>query len=753
MSTIHSPYQVGQPVVGRIEKLLSYGAFVRLEDGTQAYIRRRELTWSGNIDPRGLYQEGQPITAKVLKLAEPDQCLELSHRSTLPDPWDTFTAKTQPGDVVEGTVKSLLSYGVYVEILPGVDGLIPLQELGLEAGQQPEEVVWVGDNVEVVVLSIDRHTRKVRLSLRARLRQLEAGSRIMEYITEIAASAPHELKPEEVKKPLSELEVTPPTFHQIGRILVVDDHREVRLPLTTWLKHRGCTVDSARSAERAHQTIKRRGYNLLFVDLNLPGMDGLAFLRQLKRRGMTCHVAMMSTSEWLAERSREIEEMGVIEVFVKPLELDEIEQFLFRLERGELLPPWRMSARQSRAPESFYQVAAAARVGSSSTEQLASGLQKLVNTTPAEVGLIFSLDPISQTISITAQAGKTHLLNLEAVPTLNASPVRDVIEEGEQILEGQIAGKVQERFRKLLELLPFESCIGVPLEAGPANQRAIFLLHRDSHVFSRYHVRDALAASTLFAAILEREAMEQKSRALNKLLLSGQLAGGFSHEVSNKMSGLEIQLRNLHTECRLAENPAHILGEVRQATEKLLETVNDLKSTVDLFQQLMRTEEGHGVCLNDVIQRVIALLKPVLHKEKIKLDLDLAPNLPHLAGDMVRLEQALLNIVLNGVQQMALKPGARKTLGIATYQTHGKAYPVELHISDTGPGIHRRLWDKIFELGFTTRLGGTGQGLYIARSLIEAAGGKIEVSQSVISIGTTFLVALPLDLSLRRSSD
>jgi signal transduction histidine kinase len=160
------------------------------------------------------------------------------------------------------------------------------------------------------------------------------------------------------------------------------------------------------------------------------------------------------------------------------------------------------------------------------------------------------------------------------------------------------------------------------------------------------------------------------------------------------------------------------------------------------------------VCLNELVQKVVYLLKPVMHKEKVKLELQLAPNLPNPAGNMVRLEQAFLNIMLNAVQQMALKPSSRKTLSVTTtYQAQQETYPIELHFSDTGPGIHRRLWDKIFELGFTTRPGGTGQGLYIARSLVESVGGKIEVTQSVISLGTTFLVALPLGPSLGRGSD
>lgn len=744
---------MGQTVVGRIEKLLSYGVFVRLESGTQAYIRRRELTWSGNIEPHELWHEGDKIEGKIIKLAEPGQCLELSHRAVMADPWETFVSKARPGDVVEGTVKSLAKDAVFVEVTPGIDGLISLTGLATWAVIQPEDMLWVGDSVEAVITSIDRHTRRLRLSLRARLRQLEDVSKMIAHLDPSFYLDPE--SDEFLKRDLlTDLEAALPHYRRIGRILVVDDYEEVRLPLVEWLRHRGCEVDNAQDAEEACEKLKEETYNLLFIDLNLPGMDGLAFLHHIKTQELKCYTVLMSTSEWLAERSNEIEEVGVVDVFVKPLDLDEIEHLLRRIEQEEELPPWRTvpsSVHHNKVPGSFYKLATAVRTSPSLTEQLRLGLQELVTTTPAEIGFIFYLNPVSQTVSITAQAGKTFLINIEGIHALEASPVRDVIKEGEYILENQIIGKVRDRFRKLLDLLPFESCIGVPLGTNGGTQRALFLFHRQPNNFNRYHVRDALAAGTLFTVAIEREAIEQRSRSLNKLLLSGQLAGGFGHEVYNKMSGLEIQIRNLQTDCHMTENAASGLGEIRQATDKLLETFNDLKRTVELFQHLMGAEKEQEISVNEIIQKTVILLKPLMRKEKIKLELELDPHLPKTAGSSVRLQQAFLNIALNAMQHMAQKSGDSKILNITTSCQNGnRTASLEIRFSDRGPGIHCRLWEKIFELGFTTRLGGTGQGLYITRSLLESLGGKIWVERSIILLGTTFVVALPLEPSYRR---
>ncbi|HXW00841.1 MAG TPA: S1 RNA-binding domain-containing protein [Anaerolineae bacterium] len=758
MSRDSQEYKPGQGVVGRVEEALSYGAFVRLDDGTRAYIRRRELTWAGNVDPRELHLEGKKIEGVVIKLAEPGQCLELSHRATLVDPWHEFVAKFRPGDAVEGIVKNLLGYGAYVEIVPGIDGLIPLKELATWPVQEPDEVVWVGDTVEAIITHVDSRVKKLRLSIRARMRQLEVVVGIMEEFslflqTEPTFSEPGEVQTEdgvsdEIIGSEAEPDITLLKPKNIGCILVVDDYDEIRLPLVEWLRYRGYEVDEAADTNQANQKILEKSYSLLLVDLNLPGTDGLTWLRQLKQSGINCQAAIMSTAEWLAERSTEIEEIGVIEALVKPLDRDEIEHLLNRINQGEMLPGWQTTSRptQRQVPQSFQQVAAVVRGKVLLSDQFRVGLKQLVTTTSAEMGLIFRLDPISRAITITTQIGKLNL-NIDALHSLRASPIREVIEEGEHILEYQMSGQTGERFRKLLELLAFESCIGVPIEASGEIQRAVFLLHRQPKAFNRYHLRDALAMSVLFSVIIERQVMEERFRLLNKQLLNGELASGFGHEVSNKVSSLEFQLRNLQRDCfefERREYQPDSFAEIRQAVDHLSSTFDDLKRTVELFQQPGRTSEEHNLCLNEIVQKVVSLIRPTLHKHKIKLEINLSPDLPSIAGGGLELQQVFLNIMLNAIHQMNLKPNKGKVLTVTTAYQDQERRPIKIRFSDTGPGIHRRLWERIFDLGFTTRLGGTGQGLYIARSLVESLGGQIQVERSVIPIGATFLVELPV---------
>mgnify|MGYP001352941245 FL=1 len=290
-------YAIGQVVTGKLEKLYPYGVFVVLPDESRAYIRRRELSWAGHLDPRTLWQVGQQISGEVIKLAEGQHCLELSHRRTLPDPWLEFGRQFRPGDVVTGTVKSLTGYGAYVEILPGVDGLIPLSELAVWRVEDPVDLVWIGDHIEAVITQLDCPTKRLRLSIRTRMRQLDVIAEVLEGL---------ELYPKTVADAEAAIPAEPPPslpgpadpasrdLKRVGHILVVDDADEVRQPLFEWLGHQGYTVAQAKNAEEGAGLLVKQPYDVIFVDLNLPGMHGLEFCRVTRETIPNFYAVLMS---------------------------------------------------------------------------------------------------------------------------------------------------------------------------------------------------------------------------------------------------------------------------------------------------------------------------------------------------------------------------------------------------------------------------------------------------------------------------
>jgi signal transduction histidine kinase len=99
--------------------------------------------------------------------------------------------------------------------------------------------------------------------------------------------------------------------------------------------------------------------------------------------------------------------------------------------------------------------------------------------------------------------------------------------------------------------------------------------------------------------------------------------------------------------------------------------------------------------------------------------------------------------MLNAVQQMELISRDGIVRVLTSFEPYDGSHPIKIRFSDSGPGIHKRLHDKIFDLGFSTRPSGTGLGLYMARSLVRSMGGTISIEESFVPLGTTFLVELP----------
>ena len=752
----------GQQITVTVERILPFGVFVRLGDGREGYIRCRELSLEGDVDPREVVSPGQQIKAVTLELEEPSRSIELSHRATLPDPWPKFTSKFRQGDVVKARVKDLVPTGAFVQILPGVDGFIPLTELAPWKVMVSEELIWVGDDMEAVITRLDSRRKRVWLSIRRRMERLSQADSIVEYMRQ-KAGAEGQVEPslEEVKfmpeeESLAGEELQLCKMAQLGQILVVDDHDEVRLPLVEWLCRQGCPAEGAKTAAEAMEKFQQQPYGLALVDLVLPEVDGLALIRQLRASRYTPSVAVMGIPKWIREHFGEIHKLGIVGVFVKPLDLEEIQWFLIRLARGETLMPLGESpvaVAASSEYRPFQKLAEVMRSGQPLAERLRSGLEHALELTRAEMAIVFHLNPISQEVSIVAQAGQA-VLNLAAVYSLVDSPVRDVIREGGLVWENHVSRGASGRFSKLLNLLPFKSCIGVPIQAGGEIHHALFLFDSKREAFSRYRVRDAQAMTTLFSVALESQALEQHIRAVSPFLLSGHLAAGFSHEVCNKMSGLEIQLRNLRTDyARLggqeALQPAESFdfAEVGQAVDRLLDVALDLKRTVGLFQELIRAEPEGEVDVNEVLRHAKLLLQPIARRHKVRVKMELTSELPTITGSVARLQQVFSNVLLNAVQHTARKmewlSNGRGTLQVMTAWEPEEDRPIQVRFSDNGPGIHRQLWESIFALGFSTRPGGTGLGLFIARSLVGSMGGRIVVERSVIPMSTTFLVELP----------
>ena len=156
----------GDVVTGKVARITSFGAFIDL-GGVDGLVHLTELSHERNVSPKSVVTVGEEIEVKILDLNEEEGRVSLSLKATTPGPWDGVEQKLAKGDVVEGTVKRLTDFGAFVEVLPGIDGLVHVSQISHKRIENPKEALTVGQEVTVKVLDVNADAERVSLSIKA----------------------------------------------------------------------------------------------------------------------------------------------------------------------------------------------------------------------------------------------------------------------------------------------------------------------------------------------------------------------------------------------------------------------------------------------------------------------------------------------------------------------------------------------------------------------------------------------------------
>ena len=163
--TIGDKYEKGTKVRGKVVSLTDYGAFIEIEKGIEGLIHISEMSWTQHVKhPSQIVSMGQIVDAVVLNIDKEEKKLALGMKQLEPDPWEDLMAKYPVGSKHTGIVRNLTNFGVFVELEPGVDGLVHISDLSwTKKIRHPGEFVKKGDELDVVVLSIDPEQRRIAL--------------------------------------------------------------------------------------------------------------------------------------------------------------------------------------------------------------------------------------------------------------------------------------------------------------------------------------------------------------------------------------------------------------------------------------------------------------------------------------------------------------------------------------------------------------------------------------------------------------
>ena len=163
--TIGEKYEPGTKVLGKVVSLTDYGAFIEIEKGIEGLIHISEMSWTQHVKhPSQMVSMGQVIDAIVLNIDKNDKKLALGMKQLEPDPWADLLAKYPVDSVHKGIVRNLTNFGLFVELEPGVDGLVHISDLSwTKKIRHPGEFMKKGDSLDVIVLSIDSQNRRIAL--------------------------------------------------------------------------------------------------------------------------------------------------------------------------------------------------------------------------------------------------------------------------------------------------------------------------------------------------------------------------------------------------------------------------------------------------------------------------------------------------------------------------------------------------------------------------------------------------------------
>jgi small subunit ribosomal protein S1 len=161
-------YPVGERVVGKVVSLTDYGAFVELEEGVEGLIHVSEMSWTKRIKhPNKILNIGDEVESLVLAVDADNRRISLGLKQVEPNPWDIIGEKFPVGTIIEGQVKNITDFGIFVGVDEGIDGLVHISDISwIKRIKHPSEVYKKGDTVKAVVLNIDRENERFSLGVK-----------------------------------------------------------------------------------------------------------------------------------------------------------------------------------------------------------------------------------------------------------------------------------------------------------------------------------------------------------------------------------------------------------------------------------------------------------------------------------------------------------------------------------------------------------------------------------------------------------
>ena len=715
----------------RVIKHLPQGLSIALDNGELGIIRVREISWeeeelsNWKVDyPIGW--DGYAFSIPVQK----GEVREFSLRLTEKDPWDEMAKGFDKTRIYEGVVTGSFDYGAFIEIAPGLSGLLRKSQIPAWVQTPITDLFWHGDKVLVVIHEINYAERLMNLSM------APAGDLTGETLP-LAENQPT-VKTAAGTRVEKSFSVNIPRRH----ILVVENDESQSVVVCGWLRDLGQSVDAVTSAEEALEFLEKTQPDVALVDIGLPGMSGTDLVKNILEKHPQIHVA--NATDWAhANKIKDtldgLHALGA-KLLYKPILPEDLIAFLSPEEKLETV---------ALRDEKKLSLADIPKLDTKKS------IHMLLGTCRKHLGVeqvfLFSLDPMQRRIGIVERSGDG-LTNKGAIPQLIYSPVRDAAEDRELVVANEIAERESKRFHHLLEFSPnMVSCIGVPVPSQTTVQYALFAIDKRAKSFGGESKIFVEGMALAIGAALDQNNLREKSALMQRSALIGNLTSGMMHEINNLVGPLLYGSNNLKKKLTQIEKETGTPNytDINDEITKIQQDVRKIINTTKAFTRIAAKGRDEILRVDEIIEETLLLLRDIIKTAKVFPYFEPPEKLLVVRSQAVVLEQIILNVILNAIQQIAeLRPNIGGWIKINTeiVNVTNDEMKCRIYIEDNGPGIHAKLWEKVFEAGYTTRREGSGIGLYISRNLMQDIGGEIVITQSRILSGSTFMLEFPVHL-------
>lgn len=710
----------------RITGHTQQGLYITMDNGDIGLIRTREISWKDEDLPhwRETYPIGWEGYAFPISFKDGD-INEYSLRLAEYDPWEDFFEELVKNRVFEGTVIGVEVYGAFLEIEQGIIGLLHRSQLPSHLQDSVADTIWHGDKVLVVIRDVNHELRRLGLSL------APAQNLAKDMVPTAMHVAMGDIEPEHNLEQLLNLEFSR------NLIILVEDESAQSVAVSGWLRDFGQNVKVFANAEDALDFLSISEPDMALVDVGLPKMGGIELTNLILDEHP--QVQVINMTDWARAKELytsldEIQRRGA-KLLYKPLLPEDLASLLlYEEDHGNLIH------KINHTPPIKH------HVNISSRKDLHNLLAKCRKKLDMENIFLFALDTTHHRVSVADCIANRHeYQNINA--KLVYSPVRDAAEDGEHFYINKITEKEHKRFRYLLEFIPtMIACIGVPVPTKSTTRYALLAMDSGSKEIGDeiklYMEGTALAIGVMLDQIM----LSEQVALLERSALIGNLTSGMIHEINNLVTPLQYSASHLQRSLnRLESGRDQDLELVKSEVANIEREVRQMIGVVKTFGKISKKPQTEIMKVDEVISDAITLLRSMSKRANIRIFFDPPERIMTIRNQAVLLEQIIINVSLNAIQQISELPTMRE--GYIRFDIeHLEKDTCRILIHDNGPGIHVALWERIFELGFSTRQDGSGIGLYISRSLMEEIGGRIYVADSRILSGSTFALEFSIDV-------